>query len=51
MLGNLGLAKAKAKDEFADGARAAKQKLDDVEAVRFGEGAKGGEHGGTNMPL
>jgi hypothetical protein len=46
VFGNLGLAQAEAKDEVADGARAAEQEFDNVEAVGLGEGAKGGEHGG-----
>jgi hypothetical protein len=45
VLGNLGLAEAEAKDEIADGAGAAEQEFDDVEAVGFGEGAERGEHG------
>jgi hypothetical protein len=45
MLRNLGLAEAEAQDEFADGAGAAEQEFDDVEAIGFGEGAEGGKHG------
>jgi hypothetical protein len=46
MFRNLGLAETEAKDEIADGARAAEQEFDDVKAVGFGEGAEGGEHDG-----
>jgi hypothetical protein len=44
VLGDLGLAETEAADRVADGARSAAEELDDVKAVRLGEGAKCGGH-------
>jgi len=45
MLGDLRLVEAKLVDKVADGTRAAEEEFDDVEAVGFGEGFEGFEHG------
>ena len=49
MLGNLGLIEVKLVDEVANRARAVEEEFDDVEAVGFGEGFEGLEHGTVNM--